>query len=235
MHEEITKHTKKIYDEARSTKHSVGEKLREVLVEIFIIVFAVTISIWLHNWSEHRHQQKEVKEFLSDVKEDLQEDIANLKAARDTMVKNSADFLFLKDLTRQQYDSLHERHADLHLNARMATIMINTGDYEGFKSSGKIGNIEDKKLKSAILSYYEKVAPSVADMDKATTDEALKIINYILETDENEDFSKRLLGQKCKAKVALFVNYRMKTSIEMCDVAVYYANEILKQIDQQEG
>ena len=59
MQDEILKHTKKIYNEIKSQKHSFGEKAKEIIIEILIIVFAVTLSIWLHSWSEERHQQKE--------------------------------------------------------------------------------------------------------------------------------------------------------------------------------
>jgi len=64
MQEEISKHTKKIYNTMKNPKHTFTEKIKEVLIEIFIIVFAVTLSIWLHSWSEHNHQQKEVTAFL---------------------------------------------------------------------------------------------------------------------------------------------------------------------------
>lgn len=233
MVEEITKHTKKIYKEVRNTKHSFGEKVKDVIVEICIIVFAVTISIWLHGWSEHRHQQREVREFLKDMKNDLNEDVANLKSARDTMKKNRIDFLFLRNLTKQKYDSLHKTHADVRMNARIATVVINSGNYEGFKSSGKIGYIENKKLKSSILNYYEKVTPLVAETDKANTAQAMKIFSFIMEIDEDEDFPKILLGSKFKAMTALYADFQLKTSIETCDVAIYYANDIVKQIDKQ--
>ncbi|MBL7681722.1 MAG: hypothetical protein JNK00_00050 [Flavipsychrobacter sp.] len=233
MVEEITKHTKKIYKEVRNTKHSFGEKVKDVIVEICIIVFAVTISIWLHGWSEHRHQQREVREFLTDIRNDLKDDVANLKNARDTMKKNRIDFLFLRNLTKQKYDSIHKIHADVRMNARLATIVINSGNYEGFKSSGKIGYIENKKLKNSILNYYEKVTPLVAETDKANMAQALKIISFLMETDEDEDLSKILLGSKVKAMTALHTDLQLKFSIETFDAAIYYANDIIREIDKQ--
>jgi hypothetical protein len=57
MQEEVTKHTRKIYQAMKNPDHSFWGKIREVTVEILIIVFAVTLSIWLHNWSDHREEQ----------------------------------------------------------------------------------------------------------------------------------------------------------------------------------
>ena len=49
MQDEVTKHTKKIYDTVKNPNHTFGQKVKEVFMEIFIIVFAVTLSIWLHS------------------------------------------------------------------------------------------------------------------------------------------------------------------------------------------
>ncbi|HEX7458437.1 MAG TPA: hypothetical protein VF301_08385 [Ginsengibacter sp.] len=38
MQDEVTKHTKKIYDTVKNPKHTFGEKVKEIIIEIFIIV-----------------------------------------------------------------------------------------------------------------------------------------------------------------------------------------------------
>ncbi len=71
MQEEVSKHSKKIFDSIKNSNHSFKEKVKEITIEIFIIVFAVSLSIWLHSWSEHRHEQNEAEKFLTELKEDL--------------------------------------------------------------------------------------------------------------------------------------------------------------------
>lgn len=231
MHDEVTKHTRKIYNEVKNPKHSFGDKIREILIEILIIVFAVTISIWLHNWSEHRHQQKEVKEFLADLKDDLSDDIQSMKGARDTISNNRVNFLFIQNLTQKQNDSLDKAGAYTNLNARIATTIINIGNYEGFKSSGKIGYIEDKNLKKMILKYYQQMAPFLTEMDKTNTAYTYKIYDFITENADEKNPSKILLNPKLKMIISMST-VQMKMSCQMYDIAIKYANEIITQIDK---
>src|SRR5256885_14315597 len=95
MHDEVAKHTKKIYDAAKNRKHSFGEKLKEIIIEIFIIVFAVTLSIWFHNWSDHRHEQKEAIEFLRGLKDDLNEDIKSIETNKNIVTRLDSNFHFV--------------------------------------------------------------------------------------------------------------------------------------------
>jgi hypothetical protein len=134
-------------------EHSFKEKVKEIIIEIFIIVFAVTLSIWLHSWSEKHHQKEEVKEFLIDLNQDLNQDIL-LMETYSVRLKS-----FNKNLEKlNQYKSNYEEFKKLKINPLPPFINreTSTGDYDGFKSSGKIGYIENKELKSSILKYYQQ-------------------------------------------------------------------------------
>jgi hypothetical protein len=54
---------------------------------------------------------------------------------------------------------------------------FNIGRYEGFKSSGKIGTIEDDKLKNKILSYYQQTIPNLISSVNFINAEQLKILD----------------------------------------------------------
>ena len=149
MQEEIKKHTTKVY-KAYKSNHSFVEKLKEIGIEIGIIVFAVSLSIWLHGWSEHKHQQEEVKEFIADLKEDLKADLETLKAVKQGNTKKLKEIEFVNALTLQKLDSLEKAKANVYFNANINITKFNVGNYEGFKSSGKIAYIENKKLKKLI-------------------------------------------------------------------------------------
>lgn len=165
MQDEILKHTKKIYATSKNASHSFGEKVREIIVEILIIVFAVSLSIWFHNWSEHRHQQTETREFLEDLKVDLKNDIADMEAQNQRLTAFATKWNLFSSFTKSQVDSLVRlREADrFYFNLNPVSKIRNTGNYEGFRSSGKIGQIEDRHLKNLILNYYQKHVPEKDD------------------------------------------------------------------------
>jgi hypothetical protein len=161
MEDEVAKHTRKIYRAWKNPQHPVVEKVKEIIIEIFIIVFAVTISIWFHNWSDHRHEQNEVKEFLRGLKDDLTEDIKQLQTNKNVTAELDSSYHFLFSIQKNEVkskainDSLiyHNLYFDLRVTRP------NIGRYEGFKSSGKIGNIENDSLKQHILVFYEQTIP----------------------------------------------------------------------------
>lgn len=229
MQEEVKKHTKKIYDTAKSSQHTFGEKVKEILIEIFIIVFAVTLSIWLHSWSEHRHQQKEVSEFLADLKEDLSLDIKSMQTAKDSLSANADNILFLQLLTSTKIDSL----TSFGFHSSIGTTKINNGNYEGFKSSGKIGFIENKDLKKQILKYYQDSTPSVLEVEKINATQALKITDFWAENAQ-QDVKKTVLSPKFKTMLNMFQN-TAKNSLELYEEAITVAKQIIDDIDKMKN
>ena len=162
---------------------SFGHKIKEILLEVAIIVFAVTLSIWLHGWSEHRHQQAEVKEFLTDTKDDLKQDVKRMKNSKQKLVKNLKDYKLFYSLTREKVDSIEKASGsiDVYFNTELLSTKFNTANYEGFKSSGKIGQIENKILKRQILEYYQDLTAGVNDIEKIIATNGQKIISTISE------------------------------------------------------
>ena len=62
--------------------------------------------------------------------------------------------------------ALNASSSNFSLNFGLTTFKANDGNYQGFKSSGKIGFIENKELKKHILAYYENELPGLYDVDK---------------------------------------------------------------------
>jgi len=165
MQEELAKHSKRIFMTMKNSKKLFSEKLKEVFIEIFIIVFSVTLSIWLHSRSLHSHQQKETKEFLSDIKDDLNKDILSVSEKEKQMTETIKQYSYLRDLTEERIDSLSNKKAKIGIGVTYVIRKTNDGNYEGFKSSGKIGYIENKKLKKMILGYYQEGMPSIDETE----------------------------------------------------------------------
>ncbi|MEJ7560751.1 MAG: hypothetical protein WKF66_20740 [Pedobacter sp.] len=221
-----SKHSRKIVRTARNSKHTVGEKLKEIIIEVLIIVFAVTLSIWLHSRSEHNHQQEDVKKFLSGIKNDLKNDVIFLnknKLALTNINKNSG---FLQILTRTLSDSIIGPKTTFSLIGNT----FNNARYEGFKSSGKIETIENDSVKNAILQYYQQTVPNLIT--------SISFLNS-LQLDQLKD------GQNSLESISLYdyynskkvrsmlhnIEYNSKQDILLFEKAVDDANKLIQEID----
>jgi hypothetical protein len=189
----------------------------------------VTLSIWLHSWSEHRHQQKEVNEFLTDLKEDLKNDIQSVTESKEKLTINLEDYKFTLGLTQIQIDSLKRVHGTLGFNSTISTTKINNGNYEGFKSSGKIGYIENKKLKSLVLKYYQEQSPGLLEIEKYGTTTFEKLLSCIA---DNAD--KRIEEIIMLPRFKQLLKYHTDQTIVLRDgysQTVKDASEIIKEIE----
>lgn len=154
-------HTKKIYKITKDKKNGFWHKLKEISIEIFIIVFAVTLSIWLHGRSEHTHQQKEVKDFLAGLKTDLESDMKEMQEDLHFFKEARKAFTYL---TKSRFngplsiDSIMKYNTYLN---NMTQFIVNNGRFEGFKSAGKLTNIENKELQDNILSFFQEDVPAL--------------------------------------------------------------------------
>lgn len=157
--QEVIKHTKKVYKIWNSKEHGFWHKVREFVLEIFIIVFAVSLSIWLHGLSEHAHQQKDAKEFLLGLKTDLENDLKEMKDDRSTFVRSKASFHYLANVKMKESMNMDSIKKHGHFFFNSTGLLPNNGRYEGFKSSGKIGTIENNELQNEIMDLYQENIP----------------------------------------------------------------------------
>jgi hypothetical protein len=223
MQDEVLKHTEKIYKIAKDREHSFWNKIKEILIEIFIIVFAVTLSIWLHNWSEHRNEQAETNDFLADLKSDLTRDIQTLTEKKKNLNSSLTSYSQISSLRPEQIDTAN----NINLNFNLATLKTNNGNYEGFKSSGKIGLIENKRLKKLVLEYYEETLPGLYDVEKYHYSKELETFEMI----NSFDKPKKLFSDpSIRAKINLdaVITQALLTA---CDQTIGQATAILKEIN----
>lgn len=231
MQDEITKHTKKIYSTVKNSEHSLGEKLKEIIIEISIIVFAVSLSIWLHGWSEHRHQQSEVKSFLTNLKNDLKKDIERFNSDKGGYQNVTKSYEFIVNITPSQLDSLKKNKTDLNIPFYTAGKKTNDGNYEGFKSSGKIGNIENEELKQLIVEYYQQSVPNINEADKIYREFVFKIIEFSIEN-AGQNNKMNFINPRLKERLR-FAILIGKGNIEHYDEdGIAKAQQIITEIDK---
>lgn len=231
MQNEITKHTKKIFKEMKNSKHTFGEKVKEIIIEILIIVFAVTLSIWLHSWSLERHQEKEVNAFLINLNNDLQNDIKVLDAEKEKYEKTNLGYEKILELTAFQLDSIR-KVKKFNFPVHSHGPKFNIGNYEGFKSSGKIGYIKDEQLKLKIIQYYQIFVPSINEADKIYNDYIFKCLDKIIDNaDKSED--KIYADPKLKKMIFLLITIG-KNNIRVYDeIGKTEAKELIKEINNK--
>ncbi len=159
--DEIAKHSRKIYKTWFNKELTIWHKISEFLIEMTIIVFAVSISIWFHNMSEHKHQQEEVKQFLTGLKADLTQDIKEMENDKKSYQKQSEIFTYLRNLRKNQTPDKDTLNAYSNWLFNTTALNPNDGRFQGFKSSGKIGTIENDSLQNDIMDLYEENIPAL--------------------------------------------------------------------------
>ena len=177
--DEIAKHTKKIYKTWFNKEFSIWHKLSEFLIEIIIIVFAVSISIWFHNRSEHAHQQEEVRTFLIGLKDDLSHDIAEMKEDSISYRNQARIFSYISGLKLKQLPDKDTLRAYGNWLFNTTEFEANDGRFEGFKSSGKIGFIENDSLQNDIMDLYQENIPGLLASTKMYLNFKLKLFDYV--------------------------------------------------------
>ena len=232
MQEEITKHSNKIYKAVKKSEHTLGEKVKEIIIEICIIVFAVTLSISLHSWSEHRHQQEEVRAFLANLRNDLKNDIESIDRELGMYQKTNADYEKILALTTSQLDSIYKSKGKVNFPIHSHGQTMTIGNYESFKSSGKLGYIEDEKLKQKILKYYQIFVPAANEVDKMYTEFLFKCFDKEI---ENADKPEKDLYSDPKYKKTLAYLVKLGKN----NIRVYKENtkplavELIKEIEKE--
>ena len=231
MEQEIIKHTKKIFGIIKRPGHSFMEKSTGIVTEVLIIVFAVTLSIWLHSISEHHREQKEVRAFFKNLLVDLDKDVSWMKAA--TRSYNEMNKLLdqIVNLTPSRIDSLKKNDNDVRFPFQELMNQVNCGNYEGFKSSGKIGQIENEELRKAILNYYQQDAPTIIDVNNLYNDYMLRTLDVRADNADKTNLE-ALLSPKMQLRFEIL--QMLSTNIlSVYNKSVNHATELIKLIKEE--
>ena len=176
--QEIVKHTKMIFG-IWKTKSSFLHKLSEFIAEILIIVFAITLSIYFHDRSELKHQRHEAKAFLLGLKQDLTTDIEEMNSDKKSYQNSGVIFRYITN--RKINEKLNADTISKYSNWIFNTtgLIPNSGRFEGFKSSGKIGTIENKKLQDYIMDLYQENIPTLIVSTNDYTAKKQRLFEYL--------------------------------------------------------
>lgn len=220
------KHTKFVLKTFTNKNLSMSKKIKEVILEIFIIVFAVTLSISLHSWTQTRNQQQEANEFLNDLKKDLAIDIVNLQNSKDLADSGKEEYEFLLNLTPNKIDTLSVNIQTSYITLKFISLR---GNFEGFKSSGKLGYIKNKKLKGKILNFYEQTIPDINDSEILFQTKHDYFYDNVVMSD-NIDIKDDFLKYSTKYRLRMLIAITESLS-EKYKAALIQTKEIIREID----
>jgi hypothetical protein len=230
---EVVKSTKKIIDASKDKEKSFWHKVKEIGIEIAVIIFAVSLSIAFHSWSEARHEEHQVKVFLKGVRLDLNKDIDEMRGDIEAYKNQRNAFRYLGKLPKGQLANIDSlRFYEPHF-FNFTGYGGNTGRYEGFKSSGKIGLIENDKLQNTILDLYEEKIPELNASTNFYTAQKQKIADYITENTIDYpagNFTKVMASNPVKNRSQIYLS-SVNHIISYYENCIAQMEEIKKEID----
>jgi hypothetical protein len=190
--QEIAKHTKNIWAVMATSQHGIWHKLREILLEIVIIVFAVSMSIWLHSVGEHRHEQAQVKTFLLGLKSDIQSDLEQIEevvAFHHDADEHYAYLASLDPTAAPERDKFNKAYRRINTNN---FLVPRVARYEGFKSSGKLINVENDALLEKIVNLYQYDIPKASLSSGGWLSNHAKLLAFVeAQTGEDDSLTAR--------------------------------------------
>lgn len=232
--DKIKDHAVKAYHTLKDPGITFWDKVKEISVEVGIIIFAVTISIWFHDISEHNHEQKDVKSFLLGLKKDLTNDLVQLEGDRDAYIQADQAFRYITTPApgfKINKDSV-KKHQNYIYNT--TSFVSNDGRYEGFKSSGKLGNIEDDSLQNNITLLYQNIIPAILASTNSYNQRKQSLFEYLNKSiKRNADGSTNLLAVLSSDEAVNISNTLAYANeiIARYDNAIKKSKEIVKEIN----
>ena len=235
--QEVIKHTKNIFTLWKSSK-GFWHKTREFFVEIIIIVFAVSLSIYLHDRSELNHQRHETKEFLLGLKQDLGTDIAEMTDDKKSFEQSGKAFNYIthRKINEQlNADSINNYYRYIF---NTTGLIPNSGRFEGFKSSGKMGTIENKELQNNIMDLYQENIPNLIVSTSFYTTKKQRLFEYINATKKRlTDSTDNLLTVMASDQAFNMCSALTSVSeiLTRYDTCVYKMKTIIDEINKEYG
>ena len=136
-------------------KNKTGKYLKYAIGEIILVMIGILLALQINNWNESQKMNKWEHRFLIDLKSELKSNLLQLESI-DTNHKTVGNACIeLKELLKTatikdktKIDSIYN------LTLFLTTFFPTTGVYDSGLSAGKIENINNNKLKYAIMNLY---------------------------------------------------------------------------------
>jgi hypothetical protein len=230
MEDELIKNSTQIWKKLRSDG-GIFDKLKSITGEIFVIVFAVSFSIWINNRTENRKEQEEVLEFLRICREEMKADSVDLIRCKNELASAIQTNSVLLQLTESSLDSIKKNNLPIGFNGKPIIRRTHLAGYEGFKTSGRLGNIDNKQLMKNIMEYYEVIMPSLLQADEAYNGSCSKTVDRIMDR-VSEKGKDAFLEKRIRMELNLNVNIASRLVPGYEDV-LHWSMDLKKDIQNE--
>ena len=136
-------------------KNKTGKYLKYAIGEIVLVMIGILLALQINNWNESQKMNKWERRFLIDLKNELKSNLIQLEKVYTNHKIVGKACIELKDLLKTatindktKIDSIYSE--TLYQN----TFFPTTGVYDSGLSAGKIENVNNSKLKYAIMNLY---------------------------------------------------------------------------------
>lgn len=222
MFQEIIKHLKEVRRVSVQNTSWI-KKTKEILIEVGIIVFAVSLSIGLHKKVEQHEHLEEAMEFLHDVHLDIQKDKKEFILAKQELDSSNS---YLKKLLLKGKDKVDTlRGFPLNFITRKTRI----GNYESFKSSGKIGYIPNKKIKQELLEYYQNTIPQMEEAEQSYN----KHVDKIIDASSLDMDSKSILSKPQIRQMLIYLVQYAEVNLEAYEESIHRCDSLSELIHRR--
>ena len=193
----------KLTDIWENTSVTLGMKLRKMAIEMSIIIGSILLAQYIERVREKNHELREAKEFLLGLKEDISADVAEINDNLDNYADYKSLYSFLGNYDASKLPKKDTLAEIMLLIRGNSFLRPNTSRYEGFKSSGKLDQIDNKKILNDILEFYQEEIPKL----KSSTDgwvvyhrrlNDIMVENIVENADGSNNFEQVIQQPQCK-------------------------------------
>ena len=136
-------------------ENKTGKYLKYAIGEIVLVMIGILLALQINNWNESQKINKWERRFLIDLKSELKSNLIQLEKVNTNHKIVGKACIELKDLLKTatikdktKIDSIYSE------TLYQTTFFPTTGVYDSGLSAGKIENINNIKLKYAIMNLY---------------------------------------------------------------------------------
>ena len=224
-------------EETKIITKNLFQKFKSFTLDVAIVVIGVSLSIWFNDIVTHYNQQKEVKKFLLGLQADFVGDIKEMEEDKVAYWRNDKVFGYIGSLKKGQTADLDS--VDKYDNSIFSNVSLISNDsrFQGFKSAGKMGLIEDDLLQNDILDLYQEDIVILLLSTDHLIKEKEKFRSYIKEnkirlTDSTNNM-KTLLASEYIVNTARYEFSGIKGVINKYDICINKMKKISQAIENK--
>jgi hypothetical protein len=203
MQNEINELWQKISEVWSNPTVSIWKKIKTLSIEMAVIIGSILLAQYIERLREQRHEAREAKEFLLGLKQDISEDIVEVNEVLESYGEYKVLYNFLSNYDPVKVPNKDSLNDIIMMTRSSAYLRPNTSRFEGFKSSGKLDQIENKELLNAILEFYQDALPKLSSSTTGWINYHAKLNDYLVDNLEEypngrSNFEQIIKAPRCK-------------------------------------